>query len=117
MSYDLGLYKKGTKLPVIVDCHLEGGTYVLGGTTEAELNITYNYSKYYYQCLDEKKGIRWLYGKTGAETIDRLQQAINILGTIRDNNYWLPTPGNAGRALQTLLLWAKQNPKAIWDGD
>lgn len=115
MSYDLGLYENS--MPVIVDRHEEGGTYVLGGNTKAELNITWNYSKYYYTHLDKEDGLRWLYGKTGAETVQRLEHVVKILGIESHSDYWKPTPENAGRALDTLLRWARQHPNAVWDGD
>ena len=114
MSYDVGLYRK---VPVEVESHTEGGTYALGGTDRAELNITYNYSKYFYRELDAEKGLRWLYGQTGEAVIPRLEKAIAALGTKQDTNYWADTPGNAGYALSILLKWAKQHPDAVFDGD
>ena len=115
MSYDLGLYY-GDK-PAELERHSEGGTYAIGGTTDAELNITYNYLAHYYKELDAEKGLRWLYGKTGGETVERLEKAVAALGVTRDENYWNPTEGNAGFALSILAAWAKQHPKAIWSGD
>ena len=115
MSYDLGLYYDGE--PAKVETHSEGGTYVLGGTDEAQLNITYNYSKFYYEVLDRKAGLRWLYGKTGRQTAGRLEHAVELLGTERDADYWKATEGNAGYALSILLAWAKAHPDAVWNGD
>ena len=48
--------------PLNVDRHSEGGTFVLGGTSDAELNVTYNYGKFYREHLNEA-GLRWLDGK------------------------------------------------------
>jgi hypothetical protein len=115
MSYDLGLYKDGQA--VEVQKHEEGGTYVVGGTSRAAINITYNYGWFFYRCLDKEKGLRWLYGKAAQETIERLESAIEELGTRQYKDYWAPTPGNAGHALNVLLEWAKQHPDAVWDGD
>lgn len=115
MSYDLGLYHNGK--PVQVERHQEGGTYVLGGTTAAKLNITYNYSWFFYRFLDEEDGIRWLYGKQAKDTVERLESAIKELGAVKYSDYWAPTPGNAGYALSILLKWAKQHPDAVWEGD
>lgn len=132
MSYDLGLYKDDQ--PVLVKKHEDGGTYVMGGTDRAELNITYNYSWFYYKFLSKRKGLRWLYGKTGKQAIPRLKKAVKELGTHQFTrlpegadpltmnhlsyvDYWAPTPGNAGYALNILLKWAKQHPKAIFNGD
>ena len=74
MSYDITLaYPDG---PAQVPSHQEGGTYVMGGTTDAHLNITYNYYSYYRKHIDPDKGIRWLYGQTGGATAPRLAAAI-----------------------------------------
>ena len=112
MSYDIDLKNKDGQV-VSVDQHEEGGTYCLGGTTEASLNVTYNYSSFYYHFLDQDQGIRWLYGKTGEEVIPRLEHAIKKLRPLD----WAPTPGNASHALQILLSWAKQHPTATFSGD
>lgn len=114
MSWDV--YLKNTDGKVVsVEKFEEGGTYLVGGSTEANLNITYNYSWFYYKCLDKKKGLKWLSGKTSIGCIDRLQAAVNELGTNRWKDYWTPTPGNAGYALSILLEWAKDNPDAIFE--
>jgi hypothetical protein len=51
MSYDLGLIDPITKQYLELDLphQMKGGTYALGGSTMAELNITYNYSKSFYR--------------------------------------------------------------------
>jgi len=116
MSYDIDLKDREGNL-VTVDNLAEGGTYVIGGSTDASLNITYNYSGFYYEHLDKKWGIRWIYGKKGKQVIRRLEKAIAILGTQRDTDYWKSTPGNAGFALSILLKWATQYPEAIFSGD
>ena len=115
MSYDLSLVQDGRS--VKVDKFEEGGTYIFGGSSYADLNITYNYGKFYYSNLDTVDGLRWLYGKKGKDTIHRLQSAVEALGVVEDDDYWEPTSGNAGYALNILLEWAKQYPNAIWEGD
>ena len=115
MSYDIELVGLDGQA-VSVDRHAEGGTYVMGGTTRAELNVTYNYAWFYYRVLDAEEGIRWLYGKRGGEVVDRLRAAVEDLGTRRYRDYWAPTPGNAGAALETLLRWAEQHPDAVFRG-
>ena len=117
MSYDIDLVDKITGRPVKVDRHEEGGTYAVGGITEASLNVTYNYGKYFRRCLDAENGIRWLYGRKAKDCIEPLQAAVNTLGTDRDTNYWNVTPGNAGYALSILLRWARQWPDAVFEGD
>jgi len=116
MSYDIDLkYPDGTIAKV--GRHSEGGTYVLGGASEASLNITWNYAPFYYKHIDGEFGIRWLYGKTGLETKEVLRIAVEELGAKQYRDYWAPTPGNAGFALSILLMWAKQHPEAVWSGN
>lgn len=116
MSYDIYMrYKDGRGL--IVPSHEDGGTYQLGGNDHGWLNITYNYSYFYYKEIDSKLGIRWLYHKDGATCQPVLEKAIEALGTRKEDDYWLPTPGNAGYALSRLLEWCKLHPEAIFEGD
>jgi len=111
MSYDVYL---GKTKPVKVKNHSEGGTYVLGGTEDASLNITYNYSKHYRNWLDAKDGLEWLHGKTAKSTIKQLEIAVHNLGIDQSEDYWEPSTGNAGYALSILLSWAKEHPNAKW---
>ena len=118
MSYDINLVDPVTKETIEFDDiqDIKGGTYCIGGTTEAWLNITYNYGKYYYKIFGEK-GIRTIYGMTGAESIPILKKAIDTLGNNVSENYWEPTEGNAKKALCALLTFAQLRPDGIWDGD
>lgn len=100
--------------PVFIERHAEGGTYVLDGTEHADINVTYNYSTFYFEHLDKEKGLRWLHEKQAKDTIERLEKAVEILGVERDSDYWAATPGNAGHALNVLASWAKQYPEAVW---
>jgi len=130
MSYDVGLLVDGVVAKV--DNHQEGGSYVLGGSGSAELNITYNYAEIYQLVpallggrpetevwhstaeKEERFGIRWLDGRTAAETLPILEKAVEVLGTNRFSDYWAPTPGNAGYALSILVCWSKQYPNGVW---
>ena len=87
------------------------------GTTDAHLNITWNYSEFFYEHIDKQEGIRWLYNKKAKDCIRRLEEAIKNLGTERNSDYWAPTAGNAGYALSILLKWAKGNLYAVFEGD
>lgn len=116
MSYDIHLLDEDGR-SIAVENHEEGGTYVLGGTPTADLNVTYNYSRFYYEHLDSEKGIRWLYGKKASETVERLEKAVAVLGVQQHSDYWRKTSGNAGYALAILLRWARQHPTAVWAGD
>jgi hypothetical protein len=100
--------------PVQVSSFEEGGTYALGGSTKADLNITYNYSPFYYEHIDKDAGLRWLDGKVAKDTVAVLQIAVDALGSIRDEDYWKKTPGNAGYALSILLVWAMLYPDGVW---
>ena len=116
MSYSISLVDSdGT--PVQVDIHEEGATYPIGGIALAAMDVTYNYSKFYYEMIDEELGIRWLYGRKLSDCGYTLEHAIEILGVYQDDDYWEPTPGNAGYALDVMLAWAKQNKDATFIGD
>lgn len=119
MSYDIQLCDPVTKETIRFDMshEIRGGTYCLGGTKEAWLNITYNYGQHFYRVLDSDKGIRILYGKTGAESIPLLKDGITQLGDDVSDDYWEPTEGNAKRALHGLLAFAERRPDGIWEGD
>lgn len=120
MSYDITLNDPVTHETIQFDSahDMRGGTYASGGTTEAWLNITYNYARFYYQDdVFGKKGIRTIYGLTGAQSIPILQKAINALGNDVTSDYWEPTEGNAKRPLCQLLAMAQLRPDGIWDGD
>lgn len=119
MSYDIHLLDPVTKEVIhFKEPHfMTGGTYAVNGTTEAWLNITYNYGEYYYEHLDKEKGIRFIYGKSGAESIPILEKAIASLGNEVDPDYWKATEGNAKRPLLKLLALARMRPDGIWKGD
>lgn len=111
MSYDVYL-EDAEGCVLEVESHSEGGTYAIGGLPEAHLNITYNYGECY--SLFEFS-IRNLDGKTAAETVEQLDDLVGKLGTRQyHNDYWAPTPGNAGYALSILAKWAKQHPDGLW---
>lgn len=118
MSYDIRLKDPVTKKTIEFDNpHLiRGGTYAMNGTNEAYINITYNYSKYYYGIFGEK-GIRIIYNMSGAESMLILKEGISKLGDDVSKDYWEVTEGNAKRALYGLLAFAQLRPDGIWDGD
>lgn len=94
----------GATLPV--ESHEEGGTYCLGGTPEAMINVTYNYAKHFT--------FRDLHLKKAKETEPALAAAVEKLGTKQDDDYWKPTEGNVGYCCKILLDWAKQHPEGVW---
>ena len=118
MSYDIELVDPITKKVLELDSphHMRGGTYAVGGTTEASLNVTYNYGKHFYRVLGTG-GIRSLYGMMAARSIPILEAAIANLGDDVSEDYWEPTEGNAKRSLVQLLALAHMRPEGVWDGD
>lgn len=118
MSYDIDLKDPVTGKTLEVDFKhdIKGGTYAVGGTQELSLNITWNYSPHFRKVLGDK-GIRAIYGMTGAESIPILRDAADKLADDADEDYWKPTEGNAKRALIGLLCFAQMRPDGVWAGD
>jgi len=118
MSYDIYLKDKdGNNFALEVPLE-EGGIQLVGGNIDTWLNVTYNYSWYYKQYLDKKKGIRWLYGRKAKDCIKRLEKAIEPFKdapTYKD--YWAPTPGNCVKPLKIFLEWCKKYPEGVFTGD
>lgn len=140
MSYDISLKDPVTNKTLCTKFNHEmtGGIYAIGGTNELWLNITYNYARWYYHAgvfaatKEESKGIRTIYGKSGAESIPILRSAIAALQALEEDiseqdrlacisvgadGYWMPTKENAIRPLYQLLSMAQLRPDGIWDGD
>jgi hypothetical protein len=98
---------------VTVKPHEEGGTICVGGEPTATLNVTYNYGEPYGVA---GFSLRDLQGKTARDVTPELERVVALLGTRRYKaDYWAPTPGNAGHALNILLGWAKQHPDAMFE--
>lgn len=136
MSYDINLVDPVTKqtLEMNFSHQMRGGTYAMNGTSKTWLNITYNYSCWYYKdgVFLNGEGIRSIYGMTGLDSISVLNNAIKTLESMTENlteqeiaeykvggveGYWLPTRENAIKPLYQLLVFAKARPDGIWDGD
>ena len=78
MSYDISLVDPVTKETLEADFvhHITGGSYTIGGTRKLELNVTWNYCKFYYgDKAFGDKGIKSLDGMTGAESIPILKKS------------------------------------------
>ena len=124
MSYDIAIKTKaGETLRLPTTHNITGGTFRLGGTDEAWLNVTYNYYRFFVRALG-KDGIRSIYGLTPRESIPILDAAIAKLGNVKpDPDYWKACAGNAKKALLDLkhlaelaiLYFPKEELK--WDGD
>ena len=118
MSYDISLHDPVTREVTELDepHDMRGGTYCAGGTDELWLNVTYNYAPHFERVLGER-GIRAIYGMTGAESIPVLEAAAARLADDASDDYWDATEGNAKRALLQLAAMARLRPDGIWDGD
>lgn len=118
MSYDIELTDpvSGERLQLDSPHDMRGGTYAVGGTREAWINITYNYAPHFYALFGDK-GIRWLYGKTAAETLANLEEAAGLLADDVHEDYWVATEGNAKQALHQIIALARLRPDGIWQGD
>lgn len=118
MSYDISLVDPVTRQTATVpDGHdLRGGTYCVGGTDEAWLNVTYNYYPHYRRVFGER-GIRTLYGMSGRDSVPLLDTAISQLRDDVSTDYWQSTEGNARAALINLRHLARACPDAVWEGD
>jgi hypothetical protein len=124
MSYDLCLCDPVTSERLVLDQphHMRGGTYQIGGTTRASMNITYNYADHLYRVLPDpgptgQEGIRSIYGLSGAEAIPILEGAISLLGDDVDPDYWKSTEGNTKSALTKVLALSRMRPDGVWRGD
>lgn len=118
MSHSINLNDPitGQTIELDVPHELRGGAYELGGCTKAWLNVTYNYGEHYYRIFGEK-GIRVIYGMTGANSIPVLESGAEQLVDDVSDDYWEATEGNAKRSLLQLIGLAKRRPDGIWDGD
>jgi hypothetical protein len=119
MGYALKLIDPVTKetLHSAKPHHICGSTFVAGGTTECWFSITYNYSEHLFRALGHK-GIRCIYGLTGAESIEILRAGVDKLkDDDGSQNYWNPTEANTKRALLSLIEMAELRPDGVWAGD
>lgn len=115
MSYWVTLYDAND--PELAVCRSaqareEGGTYVVGGTHDCTLNVTYNYSPHYSVAADFS--LKDLDGLVASDTIPVLEKLVEVLGTVTSHDYWEATPGNAGHAINILLGWAREHPDGTW---
>lgn len=109
MSYDIKAILPSGGTASLPFSHVWGGTIAVGGTAEASLNITYNYSRTLRSVLPG--GVQGLDGKLVEETAGALVAAVLALPLeAPDEDYWKETPGNVRRALVQLLSIALHVP-------
>lgn len=124
MSYDIEIKNKNDEVVEFPCKHgITGGTYALGGTDKAWLNVTYNYADSFYRVMGEN-GIRSIYGLSPKDSLPVLDAAIIALGDATpSDNYWDSCDGNAKKALINLRHLAElailyfPNEELHWDGD
>jgi hypothetical protein len=120
MSVDYEIQVDGETARLSEPLIAEGGTYALGGSTYAELNVTYNYARILEAAFvsagnNEWPGmIEWLDGRSVADTIPELEALAAVLPDATDEDYWEATPGNVGHAVAILLSMAREIPTGIW---
>ena len=80
MSHDIRIKRKDGTVVELKERHvITGGTYALGGTTEAWLNITYNYWRIFHRLFGED-GITTIYGMNVKDARTILVGAVARLG-------------------------------------
>lgn len=123
MGHDIDMVDSGGRI-LSVEKHSAGGTIVIGGTTLAEISMTYNYAWFFYKFMDTEKGIKAICGLTGKKAkpiIENMMGELSTTGTGNglseaECNYWCPTPSNVMKILRVLLRWCEQHPKGIFKG-
>ena len=112
MSYDVRLKDAETGETLDAgEVFQEGGTQAVGGTSECDLNITYNYAEVFGGLVSD------LDGEPANGTLPRLREFVAKWGHLRpyERDYWAPTPGNAVAAIKRLLMFAERHPNGIWE--
>lgn len=110
MSYLVMLKRNG--IAVKVPMHNNGAPMGVGGESVACLSVAYSHVPLINNALHIT--FSSLDGVMARASIDMLRRAVRTLGILRSDNNWESTPGNAGFALNAMLMWAQRNPDAIW---
>lgn len=79
MSYDVYLNDAEGNIIKLKYKHCEGGTYQLGGSDDAHLNITGNYGGLYCEYF-HPEGLSFIHGKKASETNLLMFEAVSKLG-------------------------------------
>lgn len=139
MGWDVTLCEPGTKEAILFDHphEMRGSTYAVGGTREAWLAITYNYSQWYRKKGvfpdtddEDRAGLNFIGGMSGSEAIPVLENAIRALESMDEDltdkeieeiksrgctGYWMPSRKNAIKPLYQLLAMARMRPDGVFD--
>jgi hypothetical protein len=98
LSYNISIERDDEILKIPL--HTEGGTYAMGGSDEADLNVTYNYSKLFR--------LANLDGMTVNDALVILAHKVAEFGVNQSNDYWQVTPGNVGHACMVVMSWCME---------
>lgn len=75
MGYDIRLVKDGETVRLVAKLQLEGSVFAVGGSDEASLKETYNYSGLFKNALENEKGLFILNGMEAGASIPLLRSA------------------------------------------
>lgn len=113
MSYDMALMRDGGICTYDAPVERRQGTYQVGGSTQAEINITYNYSKIFRREFGDG-GLSRLEGVSGKDSVVLLDAVISRLKDDAHEDYWQATEGNARVCLMEMRAMARDFPDAVW---
>lgn len=120
MSVDYRIERDGATAELREPLMHEGGTYVVGGSTIAELNVTYNYGRAFADALRASGYpfdgmVSWLDGRPVLDTLPEIEAVTKQLPDAPDpDDYWRGSPGNAGHAAAILLRMGREVPDGTW---
>lgn len=111
MSYSVSLTVDGEE--VDVPHFMEGPILPIGGTSKADMSITYNYAEVY---AIFEFSIWDLNGRVAKDMVQKMKDIIARIppGARKFTDYWAPTPGNAVVPLKLMVEWSELYPDAIW---
>jgi hypothetical protein len=108
MSYDIYIVSANGDDVLFREKHtINGGTYEVGGTNDAHLNVTFNYAPIFKEVLDPELGIKILNDMDINESLQLLDDANRSLSGTPDNDYWKCTEGNVKKVIQDLIKMAE----------
>ena len=109
MSWDVSIEDDAGEYLEVDHFEGEGGTYALGGSSLAELNVTYNYGQLFRQAMPHlENGFNSLQGMSLELAYQHILEGCSVLPDDPAPDYWATTPGNAGHALHILRGWIDQ---------
>lgn len=106
MSYSISIERDGKTLE-LPEPQTEGGTYAIGGSNLAKMDVTYNYSELF--------SLANLDGFTVNDALPILAHKVAEWGVLPAPDYWAVDPRNVGYACYVVMTWCleamKQQPE------